>query len=39
MRRAEVVGTPFAREVFSLLDGLWLTDPRIAEVSALNDVA
>ena len=38
IRRAEVVGTPFAQEVFSLLDGLWLTDPRIAEVKALNDV-
>ena len=39
VRRAEVVGTPFAQEVFSLLDSLWLTDPRIAEVKALNDVA
>ena len=39
MRRAKVVGTPFAQEVFSLLDSLWLTDPRIAEVKALNDVA
>ena len=39
MRRAEVVGTPFASEVFSFLDGIWLTDPRIAEVKALNDVA
>lgn len=37
MRRAEVVGTPFAQEVFSLLDGIWLTDPRITEVKALND--
>jgi hypothetical protein len=39
MRRAEVVGTPFAPEVFSLLDGVWLGDPRVAEVKALNDVA
>jgi hypothetical protein len=39
VRRAEVVGTSFAQEVFLLLDGLWLTDPRIAEVEALNDVA
>ena len=39
MRRAEVVGTPFAPEVFALLDGLWLSDPRIAEVKALNDAA
>ena len=39
MLRAEVVGTPFAQEVFSLLDSVWLADPRIAEVKALNDVA
>ncbi|WP_295640319.1 hypothetical protein [uncultured Methylibium sp.] len=39
MRRAEVVGTPFAQEVFSLLDGLWLTDPRISEIRAFNDLA
>jgi hypothetical protein len=39
MCRAEVVGTPFAQEVYSLLDSVWLTDPRMAEVKALNDVA
>jgi hypothetical protein len=39
MKRADVVGSPFSQEVFALLDGLWLSDPRIAEVRALNDVA
>src|SRR5207249_1517211 len=29
MKRGEVVGTPFATEVFSLVDALWLTEPRI----------
>jgi hypothetical protein len=39
MKRAEVVGTPLASEVFSLLDALWLTDPRIAQVKALDNAA
>jgi hypothetical protein len=39
IRRAEVVGMPFASEVFSLLDGVWLHDPRVAEVKALDNVA
>jgi hypothetical protein len=38
MDRAEVIGTPLAHEVFALLDALWLSDPRLAEVKALNDV-
>lgn len=38
MERAEIVGTPLAQEVFALLDALWLSDPRLAEVRALNDV-
>ena len=37
MKRAEVVGTPLASEVFSLLDALWLTDPRIAQDKALDN--
>ena len=39
MRRAEVVGTPMAGEVFALVDALWLTDPRMVEVRALNNEA
>ena len=39
MRRAEVVGTALAPEVFALLDGVWLGDPRVAEIKALNNVA
>jgi len=34
-RRDEVIGTAFATEVFSLVDALWLTDPRVEEVQAL----
>jgi len=37
--RAEVVGTPLASEVFALVDAIWLTDSRIAEVKGLNDAA
>lgn len=39
MFRAEVVGTPLAPEVYALLDALWLGDPRVAEVRALDNVA
>ena len=39
LRRVEVVGTPLAPEVFQLVDAVWLTDPRIAEVEELNNVA
>ena len=37
LRRDEVVDTPLAAHVFSLVDALWMTEPRIAEVRALND--
>ena len=36
LQRVEVVGTPLAAEIFSLLDGIWLTDPRINEVIGTN---
>jgi hypothetical protein len=39
MRRVEVVSTPLAQEVFTLVDAIWLTDARIAEVQALNAIA
>jgi hypothetical protein len=39
MRRAEVLGTPLGQEIFALVDALWASDPRIAEVDALNHVA
>jgi hypothetical protein len=39
LRRAEVVGTPLAQEVFGLVDAIWLTEPRIAEVQKLNKLA
>lgn len=39
LERAEVVGTPLAKEVFSLVDSLWLTEPRMAEVRALDSIA
>jgi hypothetical protein len=39
LERAEVVGTPLANEVFSLVDSLWLTEPRIEEIRALDSIA
>jgi hypothetical protein len=39
LRRAEVVGASLAVEVFALVDALWLTDPRMIEVRALNNEA
>ncbi len=33
LQRDEVIGTPLAKEVFDLIDFLWLHDERIAEVS------
>lgn len=36
LTRAEVVGTPLAKEVSELIDAIWLQDPRISEVKALN---
>ena len=39
LRRGEVVDTPLAVHVFSLVDALWLTEPCITEVSALNELS
>jgi hypothetical protein len=36
MLRAEIVGTPLASEIFSFVDTIWLTDPRMSEVRDLN---
>lgn len=33
LRREEVVGTPLAREVFDIVDFIWLHDGRIAEIT------
>lgn len=38
MKRVEVVGTALADEAFALVDSLWLSEPRIGEVKALNHV-
>lgn len=38
LEREEVIGTPLAQEVFALADALWLTEPRIADVRALDDL-
>jgi ADP-ribosylglycohydrolase len=32
MRRDEVIGTPLAKRVFDIVDAVWLSDPRIAEL-------
>lgn len=37
MQRAEVIGTDLAADVFALVDALWLTDGRMAEVRELNN--
>jgi hypothetical protein len=34
-----VVCTPLANEVFSLVDSLWLMEPRIEEIRALESLA
>lgn len=39
MKRAEVVGTSLAEEIFELVDALWLTEPRIGEVRELDNAA
>jgi len=39
LERTDVIGTPLATEVFSLVDSLWLTEPRIEEIRALNILA
>ena len=33
LRRDQVIGTPLAREVFAMLDAIWLGDNRIVELS------
>jgi hypothetical protein len=37
--REEVIGLPLASEVFLLVDALWLTEPRISEIRALDELA
>lgn len=36
LEREDVVGTSLASDVFSLLDSLWMTEPRIEEIRALD---
>jgi hypothetical protein len=38
LERTDVIGTPLANEVFSLVDALWLTEPRIEGVRALDSI-
>lgn len=38
LAREQVIGTPLAPLVFQMIDALWLTEPRIADVKALDDV-
>lgn len=37
--RAEVVGTDLAPRVFSIVDAIWLGDPRLSPIKSLGDVA
>jgi hypothetical protein len=37
--RADVIGTALAHEVFTLLDALWLTEPRMNEIRALDNIS
>lgn len=39
LERADVIGTPLANGVFALVDSLWLTEPRIEEIRALDNLA
>jgi hypothetical protein len=39
MLREEVVGTPLATEAFAMIDAIWLRDPRIHSLKALNQFA
>jgi hypothetical protein len=39
LERADVIGTPLAIEVFSLVDSLWLTELRMEGIRALDDLA
>jgi hypothetical protein len=32
LARAEVIGTPLAKQAFELVDAIWLRDERIAEI-------
>lgn len=38
LERSDVVGTALANEVFSLVDSLWLSEPRIEAVRALDEL-
>lgn len=38
LERAEVIGTPVASEAFSMVDALWLTEPLMEAIRALDDV-
>lgn len=38
LERTDVIGTPLAKEVFALLDSLWLTEPRIEEIRVLDRI-
>jgi hypothetical protein len=38
LERTDVIGTALANEVFSLVDSLWLTEPRIEEIRALDGI-
>ncbi|WP_175012358.1 hypothetical protein [Burkholderia lata] len=38
LAREQVIGTPLAPLVFEIIDALWITEPRIAEVKALDNV-
>lgn len=39
LKRVEVIGTPLAKEVFQLVDCIWLQDPRMAAVRELDNQA
>ncbi|ERJ39770.1 hypothetical protein [Burkholderia cepacia] len=38
LAREQVIGTPLAPLVFQMIDALWITDPRIADVKALDNI-
>ena len=39
LEREDVIGTPLANQVFLLVDSLWLTEPRMEEIQALDSLA
>ena len=39
MQRAAMLLTPMASQVFSLLDAIWIEDPRVAQIQDLDYVA